>query len=419
MFCPHCQRPNADTSVTCQYCGNAMRMQPPQPAAPSAVPPVVIPQTPGYVPPASVPPVYQPQPEHPVLRVVKDVASSAPFLVAVIAFTAAVLLNLLSTFSLSSTMSDLFSTALDDVFTEEGDDLYGWDEDIYNYEGGYYDEYGFDDDTYFGDYDEDAYYEDAIVSELLDSMMTGSMVASVLPGVIMSGLVVTALWLVYAAGKNRRHPGMNTTGLTILSVMSIIQLVGIGLIALLFLLVLLLAMIGVSAAGEGTAVAIMAVVLVVIALILAFAIFYQAKVLQSIRTVKKTILSGVPSDKVSLFVAVMCFIAGGSGALSALFMIVLDAFAMLGAVAQAVSMFAFGLVILQYRNRMRELMFYAAPQAGVPAQAAQNYYEAPAPVMSDYSVPAPGYADPPAPPQTMPPAEQPTSVNDIPAETEE
>ncbi|MBQ8684218.1 MAG: zinc ribbon domain-containing protein [Clostridia bacterium] len=371
MFCQKCQRPNEDTSAYCIYCGAPLN----QPAVAEAVQPVT--QTaPAVVfpEPVSAQPV-QPLPEHPVIGRIKALASSTLFLVAVIAFTVAAVLGVVASVSsqneLTAMMNEYFSPGMEDDLAGLWQDEGAADGQEYTYS------------VEFGN---------------------GFALAGMLPSIAVSGLSVAALWMLYAAGKNRKIPGMKTGGLTVLEVMNILSLVVIGLVTLLMLLMGLLlavtwdmimaeALLTADWAGDPAELsaivsAVFVVLFVFLVLMMAFMVLYQVKVVLLISKAKKTVMSGVPVGKGSLFVAVMCYISGGFSAVGAVFAVLsAGIFGLLAGAAQAVSLIAFGMVAMRYRTLMQELQF-VMNQPPVPYVFAQH----------NYGVPAPGNMAPPAVP---------------------
>ena len=238
--------------------------------------------------------------------------------------------------------------------------------------------------------------------------------------VAFSALPVIALWMIYAAGRDRRYPGMKTHGLTILQVMNINTLVVVGGLILLMLLVffILFAFLGsLTAELPATEAQIVSVVIsvcmAVFALVFAFYLFYGIKIILLIVKANKTIISGVPVGKGSLFVAVMCYLSGAFCALGAVYMVMLGAvLSFLAGLVEAAALICFGVVAMRYRTLLQEMQF-VMNQPPVPYVAPQGYYGNPVPLYG--SVPV----APVQPAASVPPAPAAESVQIAPGEYQE
>lgn len=180
-----------------------------------------------------------------------------------------------------------------------------------------------------------------------------SIALSLIPNV----LIAAGLWMTYAA-CDRRRPSIATNGLTMIRVVYIIVLVFLCIIAAAALPIMLVA------GGYGLAGAMLAVTLFLLLGVIALLILFFAKVLSSLKTVRRSILSGTASDRVSTFVAVMLFVFAGFGVLS-LFLSLSDGagIGLLSDICSVTMAVCFALLIVRYQKAMREIM-YAAPSAG-------------------------------------------------------
>lgn len=334
MICSHCGQQNRDGSAFCVYCGTAF-----QPAQPMPVQPVQ-PQPPyGYAP---------VQPRHPVIEAVRSVAASPLYLVAVIAFTVALVFSVLGAGESASAMYDMLGELSMDMDMGE----------------------------FMPDYASSAYSVGAAVGGIFGSI----------PNI----LLVVGLWMIYAAAK-KNEPGISSGGFTLVWVMQVIGLVGVcvaaGLVALVLLIALLvsgLSVVDIPDADGTIALVLIAVVAVLFAAIMAFAIVYRVKTMKMVGAVRQTLSTGIPSDKISMLVVVLCFAGGGMAGLSALGSLAsLAVMTALSTAASAVASILFGVVALRYRDTMRQLMYpasatYVAPQpdfapAYTPAQTTPFY----------------------------------------------
>lgn len=206
---------------------------------------------------------------NPVVHAIKQIASSPLFLAATVAFTVYIIFNIMCSGYNSAQIMSLFYTL--------------------NYELGM-----------------------EIPYELYD------MVANMGRGGIFSAItaniteIITAvgLWLIYCSGANKRTPFMKTGGLTIINVIQWINLIAISILVLLVTLIFVIGVLDnlyMGYFGDGIFIAVLCAVLIVI---FAFVILYYAKIISSIKNIKKMIKTGVSAKPPSLYVMVVLVIAG-------------------------------------------------------------------------------------------------------------
>ena len=200
-------------------------------------------------------------------------------------------------------------------------------------------------------------------------------------GSVPSILIAIGLWLMYAQCVSDKEEAMRTGGLSLMKASTIVSLVlmcialGLALLGGLIVLILFSQLQGelvpyfeeligeeLGAAAGAIGVAFVAIVIGVVVLVAAVYIVYQAMVIKSINTVRKTATTGVPSDRVSGFVAVVNIIAGAISVISFLggikdwqygFGAVADS---LASICSGVAMILFGILLMNYRKEMRAIM---------------------------------------------------------------
>ncbi len=301
MFCTRCGIENAQGVAFCKNCGasflNASEANTQQ-------------QT--YTPPVYQKKVREPLSTNPVLNEVKKLATSPLFLVAIIAFSAQILFTFIGAFNTASTMRWLY-TLLDG-------------------ELGYYLSYD---------------VLDAIYSTGGAAIVTGTII-----GLIPSGIICAGLWMTYASARNRQSITMSTAGLTMIKVVSIIGLIGTCILSAIIVIAMIIVTIAMSQDPYvyGRVVALFVFLTLLFVAAYTIIIIYQAKVISSINTVKNTIYTAVPSDKVSGFVAVWAFIQAGF----LLFSLITNFFV---AAASMTALICFGILIFNYKKTMRNLMY--------------------------------------------------------------
>lgn len=327
MFCPNCGTQNEDRYAFCKQCGSKLTSVPATPApapAPSPAPFAGQSHAAG-------------QP-HPVWNAVKEIASSPLFLTAIIAFSLSLLLQAVQMFRFPGD----FLSRVGEIarFAEI-------------------------------DYDE--------IAPLM-SFSQGAFSAFAVIALIPSVLVAVGLWMTYVSAQDRENPGMKTAGLTMIKVIHVIQLVFISItlaftgILFLFLDLLIAGRLGFSSDISdilpygflSLSVFFLVIVEVICFTVLILVLLYYAKIIRSINTVKRTLQSGVPSDKVSGFVAVIAYILAGFQALSALSSLAMgNLFGTGVALSSATSMICFGILIYRYKNAMRTQMASFPGQIGI------------------------------------------------------
>ena len=178
-------------------------------------------------------------------------------------------------------------------------------------------------------------------------------------GNVPSILLFVALLLVVVSAGTRSDRPLSTAGLTILKVFAIIELV-----LSIIMTVALTAVLGVSAfmmIKEGDEIKgvgiIFAVLTVVVLIVCIFCVIFFAKKLKTISTAKKTVVTGIASDKVSGFVGVVAFILGALSVIGSIsLMINTSATAGLASLLSGAANILFALTLFSYRTAMREVM---------------------------------------------------------------
>lgn len=187
-------------------------------------------------------------------------------------------------------------------------------------------------------------------------------------------LLIIGLWMIFAAAANSQSDTMSTAGLTMIKVVMIITLVLFCIVAAMALLLLLLG-VGIAAAME-EAFAAPAIIIAVLVVAAAFVIFYVAKIIQSIDSVKHTIATGQPSNRVSVFIGVLCIINGGITFLTVAgtcvaFPLLIDGIWLGESLCAGLANVLFGAVIFSYRGKMKELLALSPLERGsvfIPGQ---------------------------------------------------
>lgn len=310
------------------------------------------------------------------LNVVRTMATSVLFLVGTIGYSAYVLFELLGSFTGGSEIMNMFNN----IMAQSG-----------------------------------AYSSmDYQSLQMLSGIFGSTSVISTLFGLIPAMVLVAGIWMVFAAAKQNKLPGIAATGMTMIRVIVIIELVlsciaVFAVAAIGFLVVLGMGSLA-GYYGEGTpVVVIMVLILIVILAVCAINIIYYVKLGGTVKRMKETMITGRPDTKVSLFVEILCYLGGAGSAISALMSLVgLDIFGFLSNAGMGTASICFGMLLRQYRNKMQTLemnpqAYQAQPGAGQQSAAPHQAHQAQPGAAQQNAAPQQAYQTQPgaAPQQNM------------------
>lgn len=283
------------------------------------------------------------------LNVVRTMATSVLFLVGTIGYSAYVLFELLGSFTGGSEIMNMFNNIM----------------------------------AQSGAYSSMDYQSLQMLSGIFGSTSVISTLFSLIPAMVL----VAGIWMVFAAAKQNKLPGIAATGMTMIRVIVIIELVlsciaVFAVVAIGFLVVLGMGSLA-GYYGEGTpVVVIMVLILIVILAVCAINIIYYVKLGGTVKRMKETMITGRPDTKVSLFVEILCYLGGAGSAISALMSLVgLDIFGFLSNAGMGTASICFGMLLRQYRNKMQTLemnpqAYQAQPGAGQQSAAPHQAHQA-------------------------------------------
>ena len=344
MFCTNCGKENQDGMRFCQYCGTPLTQG--QPA----------PQPDAYVP--QMPMV------SPVMQALKRLASSPLYITAAVAYSCAILFNVLGAVTGGNANLLSYLSMLNDlgVSTRELDYALG-----------------------------------SVMGTL-----GGVSLVSVLLGQVPSILVAVGIWMVFAGAVDRSGRPMQTGGLTLIRVIQIISLVGQILLVFLLEILLIAATVGISRYSDDV-VPVMVTAMVLVILIMGLGILYSFKLVQTLGTMQRTIRTQKPLTRISGYVAVLAIVVGVFTLLTVL--VAGGFFSALAILCSAVASICFGVFLFQYRSSMQDLkqtVGGVSQPAPAPQPAPQPYCE-PQPTPAPQPAPQPYYEPQPAPaPQPAP-----------------
>ena len=263
-------------------------------------------------------------PANPAVAAVKKTGGSALFLIATITYTVTVLLSLISAFMPSS--------------------MYAYADMLYEL-------------TY-----------DYSVYETISAMSAGSIFGALIAS-IPTILTAVGLWLIYGASKSNK-PRVSTGGLTMINVFQIIMLVLASLGLAIICVLMVVAALAVREAnawsfyGYSGAEAVLGIAgtafLVIFAILILFAvlaIIYYAKLIGSIRVIKKAANGIVAGKKISLFVIVINFIMIGFGVIGLISSLVFfNVITFLGNLTSIAFNILITIILIQMRGRLNQIV---------------------------------------------------------------
>lgn len=180
----------------------------------------------------------------------------------------------------------------------------------------------------------------------------GVSVAVGIIGMIPTVLTAVGLWITFASAANKMTAGMKTGGLTLVKVILIINFVFICIAFAAVEVVLSVAAASFSDSYfDSSVVGIMVGVIIGIAVGMTPVILLYVKAVKTVNTMSLTARTGYPSDKVSVFVAVMAFIMGGFKLI--LLFVSSGVLAKLSGLCSVTASIAFGVFLISYRGKMK------------------------------------------------------------------
>lgn len=198
---------------------------------------------------------------------------------------------------------------------------------------------------------------------MTDAGAAGATIGSVIGafiGLIPQTILLIGLWKVTLSARDPLRPAIDGGGLSLIKgVMTfflVMMVIAAALIALAVILLVVLASTGVLAdssddlAAGSIAVAILLAILlpIVVGAFVLLIVFY-VKCIRSVNVARNTLYTGIPSSKVSLFVAVWCFIS------AALSLPSLLSLSFLQVACSIATQILFGMVLIRYREQMQRL----------------------------------------------------------------
>ncbi|MBE6598772.1 MAG: zinc ribbon domain-containing protein [Ruminococcaceae bacterium] len=316
MFCPHCGSPCDETKPFCQNCGNKLDSSP---------------QINTNAPPESSVHNHSDESQaspsifivNGVIPTLQRLAKTPSCMIGVIAYTISLVLTFIGSFTA--------------------------DEFIYSFLHKIFDDFNIE----FNVAEAEIYMESGIISTVFSTIF--SMAPSI--------LLCIGMWLmVSSAGKGSPSIG----GLTIIKVITVIEIVlvsiaisAVGISGLIILVFDLAGSFSGISYGSKEALApslgmgFIGAVLILCLLLFILAIVYEAKILQTVASIKNTILTNTPTGTISSFVIAICWISGVMGILFSVSSIA--PILILSSLASSISSIAFGVFLSKYKKEMNRI----------------------------------------------------------------
>ena len=215
------------------------------------------------------------------------------------------------------------------------------------------------------------YYYSSDLNEILSTMNKSSGISAVfanLPVIV----IAAGLWILYANARNSMRR-METTGLTMAHVVVIIQMILYGLGLAGGVIVSLIACVAIGELGDMNPAGLIVLLLLIFAALGFLVFFYYTRILRMITSAKDIIMTGNKTYPASMFVIVLTFIAGGFQCISSLGAIAGGFMNFLSQAAVATASIAFGLLMLKFNTL--EMQAQGAPAVAgriQPAPGAMN-----------------------------------------------
>lgn len=271
--------------------------------------------------------MYSQNKQNPTVRAVKSAAAAPLFLVGAIGYSVYGLLQFLDGFIGGANMRSQLNELLQDSLYNNSSFMQGY---INGYTGGY--------------------------------MI--AMLIQLIPVI----LIATGMWITFASAKNERDTRMSVAGLSMIRIITIIELI---FLCIATAVLEVLCMYAISATdrvrdtyfGSTTLESALIIVMVIVAAAAVVQIIYYIKLCSAIRTMKETVITGIPDAQISLYVEVYCYIAGGMAAISALLSLSgMSVYGFLANAGLATADICFGIFLRKYRGNMEMFLHTSSVQ---------------------------------------------------------
>lgn len=236
------------------------------------------------------------------------------------------------------------------------------------------------------------------IDQVLEASRSSSVITAIL-GAIPTILIALGMWMTWASCRDMRSGNVTTTGLTvcrvILMIYRVLVIIGMVLVAIGGVVMLVG---GVSLGGRGSGYGYAGVGLAVVAVLMLFVgvgllvlllCFYNSAI-RAVTRIRETARTGVPDNRISMFLIVMIWIMAVLAVISGLSSMAISPAAGLVGVLQAVASILVAICLKKYRDQMTALTpapaapGYGQPYGGIPQQPYPQGYQPQQPYPQGY-----------------------------------
>lgn len=159
-------------------------------------------------------------------------------------------------------------------------------------------------------------------------------------------LICIGLWMFYSSSST--YENRSTSGLTLIKISTIINLVTIVAIPLIIIFVFMI-----SGANREFPIRGLFVYLIIISVVYVLPVMYYFSIFKTIDQIRGTIITGIPTDKISVFLVVMNYIVAGIGIISILF----TRSSVLVTLLNAAFLITISIGLYEYKKEMMKLIY--------------------------------------------------------------
>ena len=166
-------------------------------------------------------------------------------------------------------------------------------------------------------------------------------------------LIAVGLWLIYLAEAGKISTATKSTGFTLVKISTIISL-AVSILGLVVAEILAIMITATAAKYDDSAIGGGIIIMLLLLVVMGLGILMNSKTLSTLGVMAKTAQTAQPSDKISIYVAVVSFLNGIGAVIGMLGFGSVPS--VLSSLCNAVACICFAVFLFQYRDKMRALM---------------------------------------------------------------
>ena len=187
----------------------------------------------------------------------------------------------------------------------------------------------------------------------IGSLFTGASLGATLVGQCPAILIAVGLWLIYLAEAGKISTATKNTGFTLVKISTIISL-AVSILGLVVAEILAIMITATAAKYDDSAIGGGIIIMLLLLVVMGLGILMNSKTLSTLGVMAKTAQTAQPSDKISIYVAVVSFLNGIGAVIGMLGFGSVPS--VLSSLCNAVACICFAVFLFQYRDKMRALM---------------------------------------------------------------